>query len=327
MYILYENEFNENVHSEQDKLLRWINEASRLNPDVSLEVLLSAAKNWVDGKKYSITTLSGYNPAHPESINSGEEVAEVVVSEPEVVEVIVEDTTKINELEETISSLQKSVRELEDKNTALENELIAAYTAAKVAENVSEVEAETEAVEEVHEIVEELDAELEEAPVAVLPPHITHSVSQEDAIVELDDYVSEGDNIEASLTEKEIVEGNEITDAEVEESIEEVVEEEHAEAELDYFQALENEGPKRSINDTVDFSKRKRGRKGSALAALSNDGEDIENMETPDGDAPRGRPDRAKRRPKSFNISDEKQSRIRDNLVAIYSDPDALKDL
>jgi hypothetical protein len=338
MYILYENEFNENVHHEQDKLIRWINEAARLNPEISLDVLLSAAKDWVDRKKYSITTLSGYNPAHPEGAwVEPEPVVETVVERVEV-----ENTERVEALQAQVDELLDFIKTLENKNNVLEAELAALREASN---NVIEDAAEG---------------------------HVTHSVAQEDAIVELDDYIAEQHspnivNIEDTLTPEEAeeymnsgethhdiatgertwgeieedVEASEIEETvseevaveEVEETlVEEAVEEGSEEPAIhnidEFFQAQdEADGPKRSINDTVDFSKRKRGRKGSALAALADDGDDIENMSTTDDMMPVGRGDRSKRRPQRFSMTDEKQSRIRDNLVAIYSDPDALKDL
>lgn len=342
MYILYDNEFNDNVHNEQDKLLRWIHEAARLNPDVPLDMLLSAAKDWVDNKNYVVSELKGYFPQNDNIMSAKtEEVEETLPVEPEIVEIV--NTEEVDNLTALLASereISSSLRfELENVQNQI-TELKAANESLKVQlENIPEtstevfVESDMPIEEEVEAPTFELEEEFEEEVKEEYEnTHETHSIAQEEALTVIKDEVNTKGDIEDTLIEEETEapifalasdEGDEII---VEEPIEE-----HFKTVDDFLEAqdVENGEPKKSINDTVDFSKRKRGRKGSALAALQNEGEENNTPEMSEEEEGNmmGRGGRSKRRPQRFNMNDEKQSRIRDNLVAIYSDPDALKDL
>lgn len=290
MYLIYENEFNKNVHDEQDKLIRWINEAARLNPKAPLNVILSAAKAYVDGKHYAVSTLDGRFMGSNEPVIESEELVE-----EEVVEEINVDETP------------------EEENVVIE-----------------EVTVEEEP--EVEDAIQEMEEELH--------PVETHAVSQEESAEETpeeEEFISEKEDIEATVTVEEYLESNNLSAAEEkaiiakaaevvaedatlrsEELAEEYLEEMSEEEERQLLSVGEK---KASINDAIDFSKRKKSR-GSALAALQEEAEDdaIEAVIEE-------RQDRKKRKPTTYNTGDEKQSRIRDNLVAIYTNIDDLQDL
>lgn len=285
MYLIYENEFNKNVHDEQDKLIRWINEATRLNPKAPLNVILSAAKAYVDGKNYAVTTLDGRFMGSNETIVEPEVIEEEILEEEVVaVEEIVEEPT-----EEEIAEVEEAITEME---------------------------------EELH-------------------PVETHAVSQEESAEETpeeEEFISDEENIESTITLDEYVESNQLTAAQENAIIAKAAEVVAEDAELrseelveDYLEEMSEEeerillsvGEKKaSINDAIDFSKRKKSR-GSALAALAeeNDGDDAIEAVIEE------RQDRKKRKPTTYNTGDEKQSRIRDNLVAIYTNIDDLADL
>lgn len=56
MYLLYETEYDATVKGEQKKLLRWVREAAKLNPDVDLETIIDNASRYVDSSTYKIKT-------------------------------------------------------------------------------------------------------------------------------------------------------------------------------------------------------------------------------------------------------------------------------
>lgn len=279
MYLIYENEFNKNVHDEQDKLIRWINEAARLNPKAPLSVILSAAKAYVDGKNYAVTTLDGRFMGSNETIVEPEIVEEEILEE----EVIEEEVIAEEEIEETVTE------------------------------------------EEVDAAIEEMEEELH--------PVITHSVSQEESAEETpeeEEFISEEENIESTITLDEYIEDSQLTHTQeiaiisraADVIAEAALEEEYALSEEEERQLLSVGEKKASINDAIDFSKRKKSR-GSALAALAEENEGDDAIEA----VIEERQDRKKRRPTTYNTGDEKQSRIRDNLVAIYTNIDDLQDL
>ena len=290
MYLIYENEFNKNVHDEQDKLIRWINEAARLNPKAPLNVILSAAKAYVDGKNYAVTTLDGRFMGSNETI-----------VEPEVIE---EEILEEEILEEEVVAVEEIVEEPTEEEIA-----------------------------EVEEAITEMEEELH--------PVETHAVSQEESAEktpEEEEFISDEENIESTITLDEYVESNQLTAAQENAIIAKAAEVVAEDASLrseelaeDYLEEMSEEeermllsvGEKKaSINDAIDFSKRKKSR-GSALAALAeeNDGDDAIEAVIEE------RQDRKKRKPTTYNTGDEKQSRIRDNLVAIYTNIDDLADL
>ncbi len=54
MYLLYEAEYDATVKGEQKKLLRWVREAAKLNPNVDLETIIENASRYVDSNVYRI---------------------------------------------------------------------------------------------------------------------------------------------------------------------------------------------------------------------------------------------------------------------------------
>lgn len=57
MYLLYEKEFEEVVRREQKKLLRWIQEAVKLNPNADINTIIAAAVNHVDTTAYKVKNV------------------------------------------------------------------------------------------------------------------------------------------------------------------------------------------------------------------------------------------------------------------------------
>lgn len=55
MYLLYEREVDVAIKAEQRRLLAWLDEAVRLNPDVSIQSVLGAADGYISSSKYQVS--------------------------------------------------------------------------------------------------------------------------------------------------------------------------------------------------------------------------------------------------------------------------------
>ena len=166
MYLLYEKEVDEAMRTEQERLLYWISEASKLNPDASLPAILNAADDYI--KK---TTFKIYKER--QSLFDKNEV-------------IREAQQKTNVREAELAFLNKISQDAEEAHA----ENIRRDEAAAAAE--AELLAQQQALEE--ELVEELveDTEIPEAVAEEEVPEVEtadENVSEDESeLNDLEDY-------------------------------------------------------------------------------------------------------------------------------------------
>jgi hypothetical protein len=85
-FIVDENEFNVTIFNERVRLLNWLNNAQKLNPQASFIDLLTAAHDWMQNDKYNYEYPNQQKqltaaPAEPEPTVEPEVEVEPIVSE------------------------------------------------------------------------------------------------------------------------------------------------------------------------------------------------------------------------------------------------------
>lgn len=296
MKIVYDSEYNANVHQETERVLLWVREAVRLNPSLPMEEILDAASEW---NKEQVYTLAA----------RGAKVADPAVSPVEAVEVappVVEPVEAETAVEAVVEAPEEVVEAVEP---VVESETVVEDITAPEIEEVATIEEAVEAVEDA--IAEDAEAE----PVEAVLPAITAEQNDTDTI-SLEDLMA-GNVEEPAATEFSFSESN--YEAYNGDTVEKVT----AAAEAVKATVVEEEPvlPKTSINDAVDFSSRKRKRGNLAGAALVDNGGD-----TPSEDGGERRVAVRRGAVSGFG-GDDKQSRIQENIGIIFRDPDAINGL
>lgn len=183
MYLLYEKEVSQAMRAEQERLLFWIEQAAKLNPDADLTTILSAAESYVsnatfvitkDGK--SLSTQREISRSVPKKITLVEpkqqeavEYVETVVPgepwdyNPVEEETVIDDTTELNTddvVTEELEVIEQETVEVEntEQDVSFTKEELALWQEESVGEHIH-VDEEVAKVREEKEEVEATKAE------------------------------------------------------------------------------------------------------------------------------------------------------------------------